>query len=107
MLNLQQIDKTFVLTTILMLIYGITMSMLTTSAATAVEEILEQNEIPDAEENSNQHFTSPMMSLNGNNVCHVEFTVIKRAAGHCIKIGKNMRGCMSGTYFHPYHFECI
>lgn len=41
------------------------------------------------------------------NTCHVEFTVVRRAVGHCVKLGKVMRACISGTYIHPFHQECL
>lgn len=37
--------------------------------------------------------------------CHVEYTVMKR--GRCVKLGRNTRGCMSGSYIHPFHPECL
>lgn len=41
------------------------------------------------------------------NSCHVEFTVLKKAVGHCVKLGKAMRACISGTYIHPFHPDCM
>lgn len=41
------------------------------------------------------------------NTCHVEFTVLKKAVGHCVKLGKATRACVSGTYIHPFHPDCM
>ena len=41
------------------------------------------------------------------NTCHMEFQVMKRVTGHCVKIGKTTRGCVSGTYIHPFHHDCL
>lgn len=40
-------------------------------------------------------------------ICHVEFQVMKRAVGKCMKIGRTVRGCVSGNYVHPFHPECM
>lgn len=45
---------------------------------------------------------------NSGNICHIEFQVLKRATGHCMKLGKgSAKGCVSGTYIHPFHPECL
>lgn len=44
---------------------------------------------------------------NNGNTCHIEFQVTKRAIGHCMKLGKTGKGCVSGTYIYPYHSECL
>lgn len=41
------------------------------------------------------------------NICHLEFTVMKRATGHCMKLGKSTVACVSGTYVHPFHPDCV
>jgi hypothetical protein len=41
------------------------------------------------------------------NTCHVEFTILKKAVGHCVKLGKATRVCISGTYIHPFHPDCM
>ncbi|KAG5683315.1 hypothetical protein PVAND_012601 [Polypedilum vanderplanki] len=100
MSNKQQIDKIFLIfLTLLILIYGIT-----------AKEIYEDN---NGEEELQMPLTEesvPMsrkQTVHDNGVCHVEFTVLKKSLGHCVKIGKTMRACISGTYFHPYHPDCI
>jgi hypothetical protein len=39
--------------------------------------------------------------------CQIEFQVMKKYVGHCAQIGKNMRGCVAGSFIHPYHPVCV
>ncbi|KAF7278163.1 hypothetical protein GWI33_008778 [Rhynchophorus ferrugineus] len=39
--------------------------------------------------------------------CHMEYQVMKRVVGTCIKLGKSATGCVAGNYLHPFHPECI
>ncbi|KAJ8944303.1 hypothetical protein NQ318_021233 [Aromia moschata] len=39
--------------------------------------------------------------------CHLEYQVIKKVVGTCIKLGKGTRACVSGNYLHPLHPECL
>jgi hypothetical protein len=54
----------------------------------------------------NNHLPMPTLTFD-DNTCHVEFTVIKKAIGHCVKIGKVMKACISGSYIHPLHPDCM
>ncbi|KAF5296250.1 hypothetical protein FQA39_LY12587 [Lamprigera yunnana] len=38
--------------------------------------------------------------------CQIEYQVVKKTMGHCVKLGRNVRGCVSGNYLHPFHPEC-
>ncbi|XP_046735921.1 uncharacterized protein LOC124405237 [Diprion similis] len=49
-------------------------------------------------------------ALEDNNVgdsCQVEYQVTKRAVGRCVKLGRDIRACVSGTYLDPFHPECM
>lgn len=39
--------------------------------------------------------------------CHVEYQVMKKTVGHCIKLGRSTRACVAGNYLHPFHPECM
>ncbi|XP_023312686.1 uncharacterized protein LOC111692798 [Anoplophora glabripennis] len=39
--------------------------------------------------------------------CHLEYQVMKRVVGTCIKLGRTARGCVSGNYLQPLHPECM
>ncbi|XP_060532017.1 uncharacterized protein LOC132705447 [Cylas formicarius] len=39
--------------------------------------------------------------------CHMEYQVMKRVVGTCIKLGKTAMGCVAGNYLHPLHPECM
>ncbi|XP_015509173.2 uncharacterized protein LOC107216491 [Neodiprion lecontei] len=41
------------------------------------------------------------------NSCQVEYQVTKRAVGRCVKLGRDIRACVSGTYLDPFHPECM
>jgi hypothetical protein len=87
-----KIEKTFVkLLTTLMLIYSLQLNV------TEVSGLYEDEAIP----------SSHNLPLTHENICQVEYTVVKTAVGHCLKIGRGMRGCIAGTFFHPYHPDCI
>jgi hypothetical protein len=106
MSTLQRLDKSFPkLLALLMLIYGVAMS-----SAAEIKEIFEEEEelqMPPAVVAN--HFSIPHVQApaHDNGICHVEYTVLKKSVGHCVKIGKSMRACISGAYFHPYHPDCI
>lgn len=45
--------------------------------------------------------------VNDNEVpCHMEYQVVKRVVGHCMKLGRSAKGCVAGNYLHPFHPEC-
>ncbi|KAK5643950.1 hypothetical protein RI129_007795 [Pyrocoelia pectoralis] len=33
--------------------------------------------------------------------------IIKKITGHCIKLGRSTRGCVSGNYLHAFHPDCM
>lgn len=39
--------------------------------------------------------------------CHVEYQVMKKTIGHCIKLGRSTKACVAGNYLHPFHPECM
>lgn len=105
-----QADKIFVkLLALLVLIYGVHQS-----EGHITEFLFEEEDSPAAvASNLNQILPSatahaavlpPMVE---DNMCHVEFTVLKRAVGRCIKLGKATKACVSGTYIHPFHPDCM
>lgn len=42
-----------------------------------------------------------------NTACHMEYQVMKRVVGQCVKLGRTAKGCVAGNYLHPYHPECM
>lgn len=40
-------------------------------------------------------------------LCHVEYQIMKRSIGKCVKLGRNLKGCASGNYIQPLHPECM
>jgi hypothetical protein len=101
-----QRDKSFVkLLTLLMVIYSIRL------CESHIAEILfEEEESPTVAATNFNHFPPAHAALPPtaqDNTCHVEFTVLKRAVGQCVKIGKATRACVSGSYIHPFHPDCM
>lgn len=103
-----QTDKSFVkMLTLLMVIYGIQQG-----ESHIAELLFEEEEAPVAVATNLNHLTSahavvlPQVA-DDLAACHVEFTVVKRAAGRCIAIGKALKACVSGTYIHPFHPDCM
>lgn len=108
MSNSMQTDKRFVkFLTLFVLIYTVHQG-----ESHITELLFEEEDSPAAvAANLNQILPSahaaalpPMVE---DNMCHVEFTVLKRAVGRCIKLGKATRACVSGTYIHPFHPDCM
>lgn len=108
MSNSVQTDKSFMkLLALLMVIYGIQQS------ESHIAELLFEEEDSPAVVVANlnhfppEHAALPLPPMLEDNTCHVEFTVLKRAIGHCVKIGKATKACISGTYIHPFHPDCM
>lgn len=38
--------------------------------------------------------------------CHVEYQVMKRTIGKCVKLGRSIKGCAAGNYIQPLHPDC-
>lgn len=54
------------------------------------------------------HVSNSQTNVMEDNTCHVEFTVLKKAVGRCIKLGKTMTtACVSGSYIQPFHADCM
>jgi hypothetical protein len=53
------------------------------------------------------HVANSQANVMEANTCHVEFTVLKKAVGHCVKLGKATKACVSGTYIQPFHPDCM
>lgn len=109
MSNSIQTDKSFLkLLTLLMVIYSVQQG-----ESHIAELLFEEEDIP-AVVASNGFNHSPLAPavdelppVVEDNICHVEFTVVKRAVGRCVKVGKITRACVSGTVFHPFHPDCM
>lgn len=44
----------------------------------------------------------------GTSGCNVEFQVMKKFPGRCVRLGKNGgRGCVSGNHIIPFHPDCL
>lgn len=72
------------------------------------ELLFEEDDAPAVIAANLNHFPpthAALPPMNEENTCHVEFTVLKR--GHCVRIGKATRACVSGTYIHPFHPDCM
>ncbi|KYB28121.1 hypothetical protein TcasGA2_TC032886 [Tribolium castaneum] len=39
--------------------------------------------------------------------CNMDYQVVKRVVGTCIKLGRSARGCVAGNYLQPLHPECM
>lgn len=107
MSNSIQTDKSFVkLLTLLMVIYSIQLC-----ESHIAELLFEEEDLPAvvaANMNRLPSFHSDDSPPTAeDNMCHVEFTIVKRAVGRCVKVGKAMRACVSGTYIHPFHPDCM
>lgn len=96
-------DKSFLrLLTLLMVIYGVQRG-----ESRLAEILFEEEDSPAAVSAANLNHAAIPTPSGEDNACHVEFTVLKRAVGRCIKVGKATRACISGTYFQPFHPDCM
>lgn len=43
----------------------------------------------------------------GQIACTVEFQVMKKYPGHCVRLGKSGRGCVAGNHIVPFHPDCF
>jgi hypothetical protein len=72
------------------------------------ELLFEEADTPPAAAANMNHFQPTTVGLDDNTApCHVEFMVMKRAVGHCVKLGKRSVACVSGSYIHPFHQDCM
>lgn len=39
--------------------------------------------------------------------CSVEFQVMKKIPGRCVRLGGRGRGCVSGSHIIPFHPDCL
>lgn len=101
-----QTDKSFVkLLTLLMVIYGIQQCK-----SHIAGFLLDEEDAPAAVATNRLTSThGAVLSPVAEDIaaCHVEFTVVKQAAGRCLQIGKFVKACVSGTYIHPFHPDCM
>ena len=74
------------------------------SRSNAVTDFQDEPIIVQGVNNPNEHIITNQVAPTQ---CHVEFQVMKRVAGRCMKLGKNSRGCVSGNYIHPFHPQCL
>lgn len=105
MSNTRRTDKSFVkLLTVLMVIYS------TQLCECHIAELFFEEEDSPVIVGPNlplTHVTNSPTNVMEDNTCHVEFTVLKKAVGHCVKLGKATRACVSSTYIQPFHPECM
>lgn len=40
-------------------------------------------------------------------LCTIEIPVVKKFAGHCVRLGKKGKGCVAGEHIIPYHLDCL
>lgn len=43
----------------------------------------------------------------GQTACTVEFQVMKKYPGRCVRLGKSVRGCVAGNHIVPFHPDCF
>lgn len=70
-------------------------------------EVLVDDESPNIKTNSVRNFDNEDFIPDEGTPCHIEYQVMKRVVGHCMRIGRSMRGCVGGNYLHPFHPECM
>lgn len=71
-----------------------------------VAEVILDDELPPAVHGSNDVPTPPYPTVADEKFCHVEYQVMKRVIGKCIKLGRSLNGCAAGSYIQPLHPEC-
>lgn len=69
-------------------------------------EILVDDDNPNAK-TVNEGPISNQIPGEENTACHMEYQVMKRVVGQCVKLGRSAKGCVAGNYLHPYHPECM
>lgn len=69
-------------------------------------EILVDDDNPSAK-SANEGPISNQIPGEENTACHMEYQVMKRVVGQCVKLGRSAKGCVAGNYLHPYHPECM
>lgn len=77
--------------------------------ASHVAEVILDDELPPAVHASNEIPTPPAFpsgTATEEKFCHVEYQVMKRVIGKCVKLGRSLKGCAAGNYIHPMHPEC-
>lgn len=77
-----------------------------------MEIILEEDSPPLAAIASSQGNIEGFDENGGNGIsssgCSVEFQVMKKFPGRCVRLGKNGgRGCVSGNHIIPFHPDCL
>lgn len=107
MSNSIQTDRSFVkLLALLMVIYSVPRC-----ESHIAELLFEEEDSPAVVASLNRLPLAPatddLPPMLEDNVCHVEFTVVKRAVGRCVKVGKITRACVSGAFIHPFHPDCL
>lgn len=72
-----------------------------------VAELILDEDLPPAVHGSNDVPTpSSYPSPSDDKFCHVEYQVMKRVIGKCVKLGRSLKGCAAGNYIQPLHPEC-
>jgi hypothetical protein len=105
MSNSIQTDKSLVkFLTLLVVIYSFQLC-----ESHLAELLFEEEDSPSAAAANINHLPQKHAVIEDNNEtpCHVEFMVMKRAVGHCVKLGKRTTACVSGSYIHPFHQDCM
>lgn len=72
-----------------------------------VTEFLVDSEIPPSAVIDSTYDVQQGADTTSEKLCHVEYQVIKRILGKCVKLGRNLKGCASGNYIQPLHPECM
>lgn len=60
--------------------------------------------------NNNNNLQNPPFGIaaqTSQQSCTIEIPVVKKYAGHCIRLGKKGKGCVAGEHIIPYHLDCL
>lgn len=71
------------------------------------EILVDEESSPSLKANTMRAFVTDDETAEDEATCHMEYQVVKRVAGHCMKLGRSARGCVAGNYLQPFHPECI
>ncbi|XP_056648344.1 uncharacterized protein LOC130452877 [Diorhabda sublineata] len=71
------------------------------------KEIMIDEEIPLLKADKHVQYVSDNVPIEESSPCHMEYQVMKKVVGTCVRLGRTARGCVAGNYLHPFHPECI
>lgn len=78
----------------------------TVTTSHVAEVILDDELPPSPVHTTSNEIPTPAGGGSDEKFCHVEYQVMKRVIGKCVKLGRSLKGCAAGNYIHPMHPEC-